>query len=286
MIVLSGDQIKTCHWWIAISLAALLHALLLLGLRHKEVAVEESGASTPGIVINLKKINKTTTHASPQSAGTRPADQILPQADVPPTPNDPQPQVPREQPKPKAKPDQQSKPTPKPQPKHKEVRKKETKQTPKEHTIVSKPASTMAATIEPLPDRKVASEGQPNMQSHMTDTSSDVKLTQHQQAAELALEKSRYMRQLSLWLGRHKEYPTIARRRHLEGEVIIQFVIDREGHLLRHTIIQPSPHQSLNRATVNMLKRASPMPAVPANIAQTKSEFEYEIPVKFDLSGR
>lgn len=282
MIVHSGAHIKAYHWWIAISFAAILHALLLLNLRYKEAAVEQSNAPSTGIVINLKKINKTKAHTSSQPEISQPADQPKERT----TPGNLPQQVTVKQPKPESKPDQQSKPIPKPQPKHKEISKKEKKQTPKEHTNVNKPTSNMAATVEPLPDHPPTSGGQPNMQSRMTNTSSGAESTQQQQAEELTLEKSRYMRQLSLWLARHKEYPTIARRRNLEGEVIIQFVIDREGNLLRHTIIQPSSHQSLNRATVNMIKRASPMPAVPASIAQTKLEFEYEIPVKFDLSDR
>ena len=99
-------------------------------------------------------------------------------------------------------------------------------------------------------------------------------------------EKNRYIRQLGNWLSKYKKYPTIARRRNLQGDVVVRFTIDRQGRLLRHSLVKPSPHRSLNNATIKMLERASPMPAVPAALVNNKVEFEYTIPVSFRLSSK
>lgn len=98
-------------------------------------------------------------------------------------------------------------------------------------------------------------------------------------------EKNRYMKQLVLWLSKHKKYPAIARRRNLQGDVLLRFVIDKNGQLLRHSIVRPSTHNSLNTAAIKMVKNASPMPKVPVALVKDKHEFEYTIPVEFSLSN-
>ena len=105
-------------------------------------------------------------------------------------------------------------------------------------------------------------------------------------ASNLEHEKTRYITLLARWLERHKRYPTIARRRNQEGEVVVKFVIDVEGRLLRQTLVQSSNHASLDTAASKMLERASPMPPVPAELRNGKTEFEYTIPVHFKLSSK
>lgn len=96
-------------------------------------------------------------------------------------------------------------------------------------------------------------------------------------------EKTLYFAQLAQWLERHKKYPTIARRRNQQGDVTIQFVMNKRGKLLRYELIKPSKHDSLNRATIKMLERASPMPVPPKELIGDKTELKYTIPVNFKL---
>lgn len=106
------------------------------------------------------------------------------------------------------------------------------------------------------------------------------------EANNLEYEKTRYITQLAKWLERHKRYPTIARRRNQEGKVVVKFAIDAEGRLLRQTLVQSSNHASLDAATSKMLKRASPMPSIPAELRDRETEFEYTIPVYFKLFSK
>ncbi len=96
-------------------------------------------------------------------------------------------------------------------------------------------------------------------------------------------QKTAYFTQLARWLERHKQYPSVARRRNQQGEVVIQFKINEQGELLHHSIVKPSRHESLNNATRSMLERAAPLPPVPPTLRQGQSQFTYTIPVRFKL---
>lgn len=85
------------------------------------------------------------------------------------------------------------------------------------------------------------------------------------------------------WLERYKRYPSSAKRRGQQGKVGIQFTIDQDGNVLSLRIIKPSPFTSLNKAALKMVKRASPLPAVPKELRQGKNVFNYTIPVAFLL---
>ena len=85
------------------------------------------------------------------------------------------------------------------------------------------------------------------------------------------------------WLERYKRYPSSAKRRGQQGQVDIQFTIDQDGNVLSQRIIKPSPFKSLNKATLKMVKRASPLPAVPEELRQGKYIFNYTIPIAFSL---
>lgn len=95
-----------------------------------------------------------------------------------------------------------------------------------------------------------------------------------------------YLSQLSAWLEKHKKYPAIARRRQQEGTITVKFVITEQGRLLRHQLLSSSRHASLNKAVEKMLLNASPMPSIPAELRNGKTEFEYTIPVHFKLAKR
>ncbi|MDG1250090.1 MAG: TonB family protein [Gammaproteobacteria bacterium] len=95
--------------------------------------------------------------------------------------------------------------------------------------------------------------------------------------------RNAYLRELSLWLNKHKFYPSNARRRGQEGEVILRFVITANGELIDHELISRAVFQSLNKEALNMVKRASPLPSVPLEIQAGAKQFEYSIPIKFSL---
>ena len=93
--------------------------------------------------------------------------------------------------------------------------------------------------------------------------------------------KDRYYAQLAAWLERHKRYPSQARKMRQEGVVRVRFVIDRSGKVLSHRIETSSGHTALDRAASELLRRASPMPAIPASMG--RSRLEIVVPIAYRL---
>lgn len=92
-----------------------------------------------------------------------------------------------------------------------------------------------------------------------------------------------YAQQLLAWLERYKRYPRAARRRGEEGEITLRFVINASGELQSYAFLESSPYRRLNTAAEDMLKRASPFPAVPQDLRQGQTRFAYTVPVVFAL---
>ncbi|UHD14853.1 energy transducer TonB [Thiocapsa bogorovii] len=93
--------------------------------------------------------------------------------------------------------------------------------------------------------------------------------------------KDRYYAQLAAWLERHKRYPSQARKLRQEGIVRVRFVIDRNGKVISHRIESSSGHTALDRAASELLRRASPMPAIPASMG--RSRLEIVVPIAYRL---
>ncbi len=85
------------------------------------------------------------------------------------------------------------------------------------------------------------------------------------------------------WLAQHRSYPRAARRAGYEGIVWVRFVLDREGGLRGSELMRSSGHALLDRAALDLLRRASPFPALPAEI--TLDEIELVLPIEYDLTG-
>jgi protein TonB len=93
--------------------------------------------------------------------------------------------------------------------------------------------------------------------------------------------KDRYYAELAAWLERHKRYPSHARKMRQEGIVRVRFVIDRSGKVISHRIETSSGHSALDQAASELLRRASPMPAIPASMG--RSRLEIVVPIAYRL---
>jgi len=89
-----------------------------------------------------------------------------------------------------------------------------------------------------------------------------------------------YAARLNAWLERHKEYPRRASLRRQEGEATLYFVIDRAGRVLDFRVEKSTGYKILDEEVMNMIKRASPLPAPPESVAG--DTLEYRVPVGFD----
>lgn len=83
------------------------------------------------------------------------------------------------------------------------------------------------------------------------------------------------------WLERHKSYPPRARSRRQEGTVVLRFTIDRAGKLVAYRIERGSGFPLLDAAVAEMVERADPFPAMPAEFPPAR--LELLVPVEFAL---
>ncbi|MCG5519612.1 energy transducer TonB, partial [Ectothiorhodospira sp. 9905] len=102
----------------------------------------------------------------------------------------------------------------------------------------------------------------------------------HQGGGDPAAEQD-YARELRAWLERHKEYPRQAQRRRQEGVATVRVTIDRQGHVLSYELAQGSGYRLLDQAVEDMIRRADPLPAMPADVGE--SMFTFSLPVSFNL---
>lgn len=67
-------------------------------------------------------------------------------------------------------------------------------------------------------------------------------------------------------LAKYKRYPEDARRRGLEGMNKLRFVVDGKGMVQSFALVGKSKSSSLDRATLQMIRRAQPLPPPPAEM--------------------
>lgn len=91
----------------------------------------------------------------------------------------------------------------------------------------------------------------------------------------------RYIAALMRQLNRHKTYPAELKKTKTEGRVVLQFSLDRSGRLTAASVKQSSGHPELDRAALEMLARANPLPAIPDFMA--RDELALAIPVEYSL---
>lgn len=83
------------------------------------------------------------------------------------------------------------------------------------------------------------------------------------------------------WLNRHKRYPASARSRRQEGLVQVAFTVDKGGRVTSSRVSRSSGIPALDQAALEMVRKASPVPAPPPEIAA--SALRLAVPVDFSL---
>lgn len=77
------------------------------------------------------------------------------------------------------------------------------------------------------------------------------------------------------------EYPRCARRKGIEGKVLVQFVIEKDGTLNDVQVIKPV-HKSLDKAALEVV--ASLPPFLPGEMGKQPVRVAYMLPVHFKLN--
>lgn len=95
-------------------------------------------------------------------------------------------------------------------------------------------------------------------------------------------DRQRYFAALRRAIEGHKVYPMFARRRKLEGTVVLGFSISSSGRLMGARVTRSSGHSVLDDASLDAIRAASNLPMPPANMIATSTAVE--VPVVFRLS--
>ena len=92
---------------------------------------------------------------------------------------------------------------------------------------------------------------------------------------------SDYWERLLTWLKKHGRYPRRAIPKRLEGEALLEFVIDRSGKVVTYRLLQSSGHFILDHEVKRMIKFADPVPALPAGFPDPN--MHVILPVIFEI---
>jgi protein TonB len=84
-------------------------------------------------------------------------------------------------------------------------------------------------------------------------------------------------------LQRYKRYPSEAQARGEEGVAQLAFSVDRGGGVHNARIVRSSGSSLLDRATLELVERAQPLPAPPPEVRG--AQIAIVVPINYNLRG-
>jgi len=258
---LEPDWIKVRRWVVAGTMVAVMHigagAVALQSWPEEELDNEVSGA----MVIELapmpvappaELLNLALGAPAEESVATPPVEEVKEQKvedeihPVEEAPLAPEPEV----------------TLPKVEPKETEEEKKEEKL----QEAVQAAAASQAAAPPPLEDVARGERTAAPLQGN----------SRRPSQAQITWQKA-----LHLHLSKHKRYPNEARSRRVQGVVTVGFKIDRTGKVTATHIVKGSGSQLLDEEALEMLGRASPLPAPPSE--SPDRALTLSLPIQFNI---
>jgi TonB family protein len=91
-----------------------------------------------------------------------------------------------------------------------------------------------------------------------------------------------FLGRLVVQLNRFKQYPRTARQAHIEGVVMLHFVMDAQGKLISYEIAKSSGRPILDAEALALIQRAQPLPALPADFPT--HTLDAVVPIEFSLN--
>ena len=95
-----------------------------------------------------------------------------------------------------------------------------------------------------------------------------------------------YLDRLRRWLAKYKRYPPDAIKRKQQGTVVVEFVLARDGTVLDAHIERSSGFPLLDRAVIELLDRASPVPPLPDRYEGERAKLALPIDFKLGFFAR
>lgn len=152
-----------------------------------------------------------------------------------------------------------------------------------------KPKPLPVKTVKPAPTQPVV-KAQPAQQQPSTPAPAPPAVTaaparvsvSHSAPSQTAIT---WQSRLLTHLARFKRYPDDARRRGVHGLNSLRLVIDGSGKVESFALVTKSGSASLDRATLQMIQRAQPVPPPPAELLED-GRLEVIAPVSYTLDQR
>ena len=92
---------------------------------------------------------------------------------------------------------------------------------------------------------------------------------------------SNYLGRIVSRLQRQKRYPADARRRKMEGTVVVAFTVRSNGQVSGVRLKRSSGHAALDREVRAMIKRAAPFPPMPQDSG--RKALSLSVPINFKM---
>ncbi len=93
----------------------------------------------------------------------------------------------------------------------------------------------------------------------------------------------RYNNLIRKIIEEHKVYPELARENGMEGKVLVEFKILKNGRVEFIRVIDSSSYDILDAAAVYAIKRSSPFPPIPSKLG--KKALKFRVWIKYELGG-
>lgn len=97
----------------------------------------------------------------------------------------------------------------------------------------------------------------------------------------IADSRMNYFNTARLKIESHKQYPEVARQQHMEGQVIVEFVINPDGSVSGLMVASSSGFESLDAAAVSAVKNAAPFSPLPEKYFNGPALVK--IPIAFEI---
>lgn len=176
----------------------------------------------------------------------------------------------------------------KPEPKKVEPKKPELPKPPKEIVAKTPAPSVEASKFASDSTSKSTSNSQSSTASNATGTGNGATTGGAKggaSAAAIAQAKASWQGLLLARLAQYKKYPEAAKRFEEVGKRInrLRFVVDAKGKVLSYELVSLSGNALLDQATLDMIRKAQPLPPPPPELLNSSGTLEIIAPLVYEL---